>query len=238
MDPSLFTINLSHSPQSLLAVPNARRPLLRTPQQRQNIVAWLRQAFVSAKPPDAAYAVGRHFLENEAGFTEALHQDLSAAGRSPGVSQPILVSGNPLQPQHPLRRLIEQHAKAGGVVIKWINHGQVNYDPSEVDVCLQGAPHENDRQIWMQDVLHFRPMSPYLGLSPAVIATFERVSLRSLSTIPVDNETLQNLETAAAREGILLPLARYSIALFSRKDAPIELVHAPQDEFTFRIRSQ
>jgi hypothetical protein len=205
-------------------------------------VDWLRVALSKAEPADALQSVSRHFLQNEAGFTaDKKVQDpvsKSTEGNPLGMKTLTVASGNPLQPAHPLRRLIQQKAALEGVDLRWINHGKDDYEPGQVDVFIQGARHENGRQIWMQDVLHFKPLAPFLAPSAAkpVIAALERISQLSSSTIPIDNETLQNLERAASQESILVPVARYHIALFSHKDAPLELVHTPQDEFTFRRR--
>jgi hypothetical protein len=234
-DTNLFTVFRSNSPQSLLAMTNPAKPEQRSPAQRQALIHWLRQAYSDASQLDAVEMVERHFLTQEIGFQSNFQPRSTKEFKFP--KKLTILSGNPLQPKHPLRGMIESHAKAHGVALQWFNANDKNISPDAADVMLQGARHENGRQVWMQDALHYPPMRYFFSLAPLVRSSLEGIAANSSATVPVDNKTLEAFERTSWNEGTMLPVARYWVPTYSRKSAPIELISTPQDEYTFRRRS-
>lgn len=234
-DPAQFTVYRSHSPQSLLAMTNSAKPEQRTAAHRQALIKWLRRAYEKASSSDAVEPVDRHFLPQEIGFK----RDFSPTGEKSGTfpKKLTILSGNPLQPKHPLRALVEAQAKADGIKLDWYNFIDKKITPESSDIMIQGARHENGRQVWMQDALQYPPLKYFFSLTPRVTESLASIAKKSSSTVPLDNETLESFERISWREGTMLPVARYWMATYSRQSAPIELVSTPQDEFTFVRRT-
>jgi hypothetical protein len=234
-DPAQFTVYRSHSPQSLLAMTNPAKPEQQSAANRQALIKWLRRAYEKASLSDAVEPVDRHFLTQEIGFKRDFSPTAEQSGTFP--KKLTILSGNPLQPKHPLRALLEAQAKADGIKLDWYNFIDKKITPESSDIMIQGARHENGRQVWMQDALQYPPLKYFFSLTPRVTESLASIAKKSSSTVPLDNETLESFERISWREGTMLSVARYWMATYSRQSAPIELVSTPQDEFTFVRRT-
>lgn len=229
-----FTASLNNGEQTVYALINGTNTDLRTRGARRALAGWILQAYAAADKNDAFQPIYAHFRDGEPGSgTGSVNwSDLLA---KPTKVTPTTISwaaNNALDPHHPVRRLIEEHAKRTGKTASF-RRIETKDVRSDAHFLVESSRVEQGRQIWMQDAAASPFYKQFLAAFPATTAGLKTVAEKSSATIPVDNVTLRAFDKAASEEVSVIPLGRVRVPLYSRKTSPVEVVFTKADEITF-----
>jgi|GEM_PF-2731809 len=234
---NLFSSQAQKSSQALYAVVNPEAQGLKTSSERQSLLNWIRASLSERHAPGFSLSQ-RHFLKGEPGFDAHGHsrEPAVAAGWKP-PRKLVVGLGTPWPERFPVRVALEAAARKEAVSVEWVPF----YDraPKEIfHLRLAGTNVKQGRSLWIQDIMDFKPLAEVWRKFPATQSALLKSRDRSAATVPVENATLLAIETATREEVSVVPVGRYRNSLFSRKSLPIELVFTPENEITFKRRSQ
>lgn len=232
-DYSNYTIQESHSKQTMIAVFNSGSGRLETRAQRLMVANLLRSA-IGAVDPFPPQMVSSHFVENEAGSGSNANwgpsDDTLATSK---IKELKIVPGNKNVSHNVFGKAIDKQAKDAGIKIIWLS---TDTKLADADVFLNPTRIEGGRQVWLQDLLSHSSLAGIFQKYPKTEKALTGIRQKSASTVPPDKVTLQAFDSAAFDEASIAPVGRFGLLLFSKKSSPIELAWTPQDELTFRRR--
>ena len=229
-----YTSSHSSGEQTILAVFNQNKLQFKDSSQRKKAAEWLREIFRN-QMSDGIRTSSAHFLDGEPGFQKIEPWGYDS-NRLPGVSTLNMMLGTPWPHNAPIRMRISEKAATDKIALSW--QAWDGKEAPDFDIKIAGSRIQKGRQTWSQDILDDDYYAQTLKAYPRTYRALEKARSLSAATIPVDNETLQELEKATQEEISVVPVARYVVNVFSKKDSPIELVFTAEDEQTFRRRKK
>lgn len=225
---SRFHASKSHGEQAILATFNPRRSAFSTSAKRAQVGSWLRNVFKD-EVGDGLHSVPGHFLAGEPGYRPGI--EWSKSEEAPSERRLTILLGTQWPSNAPVRVRLEEGARKAGVTLRWKDWaGVVDED---FDVKLAGSRIQKGRALWAQGMLDNLFFGSTVKAFTATTTAMARVRAASGATVPVDNEMLQNLDIALVSEQSIIPLGRYVVNVFSKKDLPIQLVFTAEDELSF-----
>jgi len=229
-----FTVSLNNGEQTVYALINGGNKDLKTKDARRALASWILQAYAKADKKDAFQPSYAHFHDGEPGSGAGVvnWSDLLLPPSKLALTRINWAANNDLDPHHPVRRLLEEHAKKTGKTASF-RRIQTKDQRSNAHFLVESSRVEQGRQIWMQDAASSPFYQQFLAAFPATTAALKTIAEKSAATIPVDNVTLRALDKAAAEEVSVIPLGRVRVPLYSRKTSPVEVVFTTADEITF-----
>jgi hypothetical protein len=196
------------------------------------VASWLRAAF---KIPitDGIESSTAHFVKGEPGFRDNFAWPDEA---SEIAIKKLSVRIETQWPEYaPVRQRIQNLADRSTIKVTWVD-GEHKNTASDFDLKIMGSKIRQGRHLWTQEILDFANYSQELQKYPLTFAKLQNTRKKSASSVPIDNETLQDLEKAAFNETSIVPIGRYKFHLFSRKNSPISLEFNELGIDTFVLR--
>lgn len=225
---SRFHASKSHGEQAILATFNIGRSAFSTAAKRALAGSWLRDLF-KEDLGDGLRSVPGHFLVGEPGYRPGVEWGKSE--QAPSERRLTILLGTQWPSNAPVRARIEEGARKAGVALRWKEWtGVIDED---FDVKIAGSRIQKGRALWAQGMLDNLFFGSTVKAFSTTLTAMKKVRTASGATVPVDNEMLQNLDSALVSEQSIIPLGRYVVNVFSKKDIPIQLVFTAEDELSF-----
>ena len=129
----------------------------------------------------------------------------------------------------------EELSNKNGISIAWIDMSEDYNKSLDADLQIFIARIQNNRQIWLQNILNSNSVIFNLEKFPKTIQTLKAINIKSASTIPIKQDLLENFENSAFEEVSIIPIFRYYLHSYSRKNLPIVLNISENKEFYFSL---
>ncbi len=129
----------------------------------------------------------------------------------------------------------EVEAEKNGIKIKWIDLSEENDSSLDYDLQIIIARVQGNRQIWLQNAVNSWSFLQQLEKFPLTLKALKNINLNSAATLPLKADLLEEFEKAAYQEVSVIPIFRYHLHTYSKKNLPIVLNISEHKEFYFSL---
>ena len=229
-----FIINKSQNMQTFFAAFNSNSIVFSSKEARLKIASTLRGiAALFAESNNYHITLG-HFDTNEQGFYNEINWPCTIEN-FPNSIQEIKISSPYLSAKNKVLTKFEEYALKSGVTIKWIDTSQSAEDTLQSDIHIFIDRIQTNRQIWMQFLFQTKEMKKYLNNFTKTNKSIDNINIKSATTVPLDSNALVKFEQAAFDEVSIIPIFRYYLYSYTRKNSPIVLNISENKELYFSL---
>lgn len=230
-----FILNKRQNMNTVVALFNSLSKNFRDLQTRSKISAILRNIAIRLSTQENLQITDGHFDISEPGYTSEICWS-SKNEIFPSEINEIKILLPFLSAKNKILQTFELEAEKNGIKVTWLDSSVLGENTTDFDLQIVVARIQNNRQIWLQNIANSNNFLQCLEKFPATAKALIKINLTSASTIPIKAELLAQFEAAAFLEASFVPLFRYHLYTYSRKDLPIVLNISEFKEFYFSLQ--
>ncbi|APJ04732.1 hypothetical protein [Silvanigrella aquatica] len=224
----------SDNEHTFFAVFNSNSRLFATKENRANIATILRNLAFQISEVDNINISPGHFNKTEPGSHIEINWPYKTDKIPKNMSE-IKISISYPSIKNKLLNLFEEKMKKNGVKIKWISIFENEKEALHADMHFMMDRVQNNRQIWIQNILKSNFIFHYLKNFPKTLAALHDLTFKSACTLPLNVKSLLLFETFVFDESSIVPIYRYFLKTFTRKNSPIVLNISENKELYFSL---
>ena len=229
-----FIINKKQNMHTFVGIFNSNSKKFESKKSRLQLASILRNiAYYLSKEEN--YQVTRgHFDQSEPGAQANINWPIEIDFFPQDINEIKIANPYPAT-KNKVMQNFEELAIKNGITIKWIDISEDFNKSLEADFQIFIARIQNNRQIWLQNILNSNSIINSLEKFPKTVYSLKEINLKSASTVPVNQHLLEKFENASFEEASIIPIFRYYLHSYSRKKLPIILNISENKEFYFSL---
>lgn len=229
-----FIVNKKQNMHTFIGIYNSNSKLFSTKKSRLQLSSILRNIACSLSKDENYHVPKGHFDTSEPGYQANVNWPIQL-DFFPEDIKDIKIAIPYLTAKNKVLQKFEELSNKNGISIEWIDMSEDYNKSLDADLQIFIARIQNNRQIWLQNILNSNSVIFNLEKFPKTIQTLKAINIKSASTIPIKQDLLENFENSAFEEVSIIPIFRYYLHSYSRKNLPIVLNISENKEFYFSL---